>query len=69
MMRASVMIWVPPRTVVLGDVPEASDELKGGDLMTASHSMLDLKSSSFSLATTVDEATPSDGKKLSLLSC
>lgn len=66
MIRASVIIWVPSRTA---DVPEASDELKGGDVMTPSHSVLGLKSSSFSLATTVDEATLSDGKKLSLLSC
>lgn len=62
MIRSSVMIWVPSRTVVLGDVP-------GGDLMMPSHSVLGLKSSSFSLATTVDEATLSDGKKLNLLSC
>lgn len=63
MMRASVVIQVPSRTVVLGDVPEASEELEGVDLMSPSHSILGLASSSSSLATKVDEAALNDGEK------
>lgn len=43
MMRTSVVIQVPSKTVVLGDVSEATVELEGVVLITPSHNMLGLQ--------------------------
>lgn len=66
MMRASGVIQVPSRTVVLGDVPEAEAELEGVDVMTLNHSLLGLQDGSSWLDTNVDGAALNEGEKVKL---
>lgn len=65
MMRASVVIQVPSRTVVLSDVPEAEAELEGVDVMAPNQSLLSLQDGS-SLDMKVDGAALNEGEKFKL---
>lgn len=66
MVRTSVVIQVPSRTVVLGDVPEAEGELEGFDVMMPNHSLLGLQDGSSCLDMKVDGAALNKGEKIKL---
>ncbi|KAL0149036.1 hypothetical protein M9458_055651, partial [Cirrhinus mrigala] len=66
MLRSSVTLHVPSRTVVLGDEKLPLEEFEGADIMTTNPDLLCVGVSSSTLSMKVEEASLSNEQKSKL---